>query len=345
MTRTRRVTSRGWGRGTTRAFWPASARTRATSSMFWASSRKSSSSTMVSANSSTRAGGLARAATGMRPTSSGASQLMAARSRPDHLGHGGALHLDDHPLAGEQAGRVDLGDGGGGQGHGIDRGEQRVEGPAEVLLDDPADHGEGLGRDPVAQQPELVDQLLGEEPFARGEDLAQLDVGGSQPLEGPAQPARQSGSRLGPGPPARSTRAQPATAVPRTVATRTTRTPGGQTPAAGEGRGLGPLGWPAGRRCRRVQDRSSGSTSQGGCDEKAPTARSDGSGSAGSGRTVRSRWMVRRWGPAHSSTGPMTRVPLWPPKPKEFDSDGRRLPGPGRRRGRRRGRSRGRARS
>ena len=50
------------------------------SSMFWASSRKSSSSTMVSANRSTSAGGLASAATGMRPMSMGAIHDMAARS-------------------------------------------------------------------------------------------------------------------------------------------------------------------------------------------------------------------------------------------------------------------------
>ena len=35
-----------------------------------------------------------------------------------------------------QAGRVDLGDGGGGQGDGIDGGEELVEGAAQVLLDD-----------------------------------------------------------------------------------------------------------------------------------------------------------------------------------------------------------------
>ena len=50
------------------------------SSMFSASSRKSSSSTMVSAKSSTRAGGLAKAAMGMRPTRCGASHAITARS-------------------------------------------------------------------------------------------------------------------------------------------------------------------------------------------------------------------------------------------------------------------------
>ena len=81
MTSTRRVTSSGWGRGTTTVRWPVPANTSAMSSMFWASSRKSSSSTMVSANSSTRAGGLVSAATGMRPTRNGAIQAMAAMSR------------------------------------------------------------------------------------------------------------------------------------------------------------------------------------------------------------------------------------------------------------------------
>ena len=81
MTSTRRVTSSGWGRGTTTVRWPVPANTSAMSSMFWASSRKSSSSTMVSANSSTRAGGFVSAATGIRPTRNGAIQAMAAMSR------------------------------------------------------------------------------------------------------------------------------------------------------------------------------------------------------------------------------------------------------------------------
>ena len=80
MTSTRRVTSSGWGRGTTTPRCPVPANTSAMSSMFWASSRKSSSSTIVSAKSSTSAGGLVRAVTGMRPTRNGAIQAMAAMS-------------------------------------------------------------------------------------------------------------------------------------------------------------------------------------------------------------------------------------------------------------------------
>ena len=46
------------------------------------------------------------------------------------------------------------------------------DGRAEVLLDDAAHDGEGLGRHLVAAQAELGHELLGEEPLARGEDLA-----------------------------------------------------------------------------------------------------------------------------------------------------------------------------
>ena len=80
ITRTRRVTSVGCGRGTTIVRCSVRASTRAMSSMFSASSRKSSSSTIVSANSSTSAGGFASAAIGMRPTSLGASHAIAAMS-------------------------------------------------------------------------------------------------------------------------------------------------------------------------------------------------------------------------------------------------------------------------
>ena len=71
---------RGCGRGTTYRLAQV-AEHRAMSSMLAASTRKSSSSTIVSANNSTSAGGLASAATGMRPTRCGASQAMTLRSR------------------------------------------------------------------------------------------------------------------------------------------------------------------------------------------------------------------------------------------------------------------------
>ena len=80
ITSTRRVTSVGCGRGTIVARCSVSASTRAMSSMFWASSRKSSSSTIVSANNSISAGGFASADTGMRPTRCGASHDIASMS-------------------------------------------------------------------------------------------------------------------------------------------------------------------------------------------------------------------------------------------------------------------------
>ena len=127
ITRTRRVTSSGCGRGTTTAFWPVLARTAAMSSMLSASRRKSSSSTMVSANSSTRAGGLASAATGIRPIRRGASQLMAAMSRSHQARHLGPLHLDHHFFAGAQAGGVDLGDRRGSDRGGLEVLEDRLQ--------------------------------------------------------------------------------------------------------------------------------------------------------------------------------------------------------------------------
>ena len=68
--------------------------------MFCASRQKSSSSTIVSANNSTSAGGFAKAATGMRPTNSGAIQLYGGQVAAQVPGVAtlGALHLDDHRL-------------------------------------------------------------------------------------------------------------------------------------------------------------------------------------------------------------------------------------------------------
>ncbi len=148
---------------------------------------------MVSPNSSTRAGGLASAATGIRPTRSGAIQLIAARSRRTKVATSGRCTLTTTASPSAQSRRVDLGDRRGGDGRALELAELLFEGPAQVGFDDAADHGEGLGRHLVATQPELGHELLGEEPLARGEDLSQLDVGGPEALEGPAQTTRQPG--------------------------------------------------------------------------------------------------------------------------------------------------------
>ena len=75
-------------------------------------------------------------------------------------------------------------------------------GRAEVLLDDGAHVGERLGRHVVAQQTELGRPARVGTALAARDDLAELDVGGPEPLERPAQPALRSGrgSRAGPAP-------------------------------------------------------------------------------------------------------------------------------------------------
>jgi hypothetical protein len=216
---------------------------------------------------------------------------------------------------------VDLGDGGGGQGDGVDRGEELVERTAQVLFDDPPHHGEGLGRDLVTKQPEFVHQLLGEETFTRGEDLAQLDVRGSEALEGASEPAREAAPGLGARPPALDQGPAGhggAETVPRPHHPHA----GGEPPPAGEGRGLGPLG-PAGRRSAKVQDRSSGSTSQGGCDEKAPITRSAGTGSAGWRRGL----VVRR---SLTPKGADDQGAVVAAEAEGVRQRGGRVPGPGR---------------
>ncbi len=165
------------------------------SSMFWASRRKSSSSTIVSAKSSTSAGGLESAVTGIRPTSMGRDPRHGGDVEPHQRGDGPALHLHDHPFAGPQGRGVDLGDRCRGDRGAVEGDEDLGERATEILFDRAPDGGERLGRDPVAQQPELVDELLGEDALTGGEDLAELDVGRPEALEGRAQTPRKTGPR------------------------------------------------------------------------------------------------------------------------------------------------------
>ena len=72
-------------------------------------------------------------------------------------------------------------------------GEQPLDGSAEVALDDGPDRCERLGRDVVTQQLELADQLLGEQPLTARDDLAELHVARSEPLERAAKPPGETG--------------------------------------------------------------------------------------------------------------------------------------------------------
>ena len=77
----------------------------------------------------------------------------------------------------------------------VEAGEHRLEGLAEVLLDHPPHVLERLGRHLVPQQLELVDELLGEQTLAAGDDLTELDVRGAETLERLAQAPRDPGPR------------------------------------------------------------------------------------------------------------------------------------------------------
>ena len=72
-----------------------------------------------------------------------------------------------------------------------------VERAPELALHDRAHVGEPLGRHLVAQLLELVDELVGEQPLERRDDLAELHVGGPEPLERAPEPAREPGPRAG----------------------------------------------------------------------------------------------------------------------------------------------------
>ena len=248
--------------------------------MFCASRRKSSSSVIVSANSSTRAGGLARAATGMRPTRNGASHAMTAMSARTRSATDGPLHLDDDALAGAQRGRVHLGDRRRRQRLVVDGGEHLVERPAQVLLDDPAHDRPRLGRHLVAAVLALAHQLLGEQALARRDDLGELDVGGPEVLGGDAQPAGQVGPGRGA---ALAAGADGPEADGRRQVPRARSAPAGP---GGRRRGDQHLGHrrrdtPRSASTRRRQDMAAGSTSQGASSLKAPTGEVGGTGGGG----------------------------------------------------------------
>ena len=128
---------------------------------------------------------------------SGGDPAHGGQVAADQGGHLGALDLDDHGLARLQGGRVDLGDRGRRHRCALEAGEDLLQGSAQVLLHGGPHDLVALGRDLVAQEPELADQLLGEDPLAGGENLAELDVGGPEAFEGPPQPAGEPGPGCG----------------------------------------------------------------------------------------------------------------------------------------------------
>jgi len=103
----------------------------------------------------------------------------------------GTLDLDHHLPAVEQYGAVDLGDGRGGHGRGVERGKEGVEGCAEVLFDDHFGLGKGERSDRIGQLGQFLGVFKRKEIGPACEDLAQLDERGAQLLEHEPEPLRR----------------------------------------------------------------------------------------------------------------------------------------------------------
>ena len=182
--------------------WSVSARMPAMSSMLSASSRKSSSSTMVSANSSTSAGGLARAATGMRPIRQGRSSSWRPGPGPHEVGDRGPLHLHHDLLAG---------DGGWPRAPGRWR---RRPAAARSNCENTSSRGRPRSASTIWRTASngsagtwsrrswnSLDQLVGEDALAGGQDLPELDVGRARAARRPGAAggtARRGTARGGP---------------------------------------------------------------------------------------------------------------------------------------------------
>ncbi len=183
---------------------------------------------MVSANSSTSAGGLARAAIGMRPTRNGASQAMTLRSACTRVATDGRCTLTTTRSPVRSVAACTWAIDAAASGARSKSANTDSSGRAQLGLDHGAHGRPRLGRHLVAALLELADQLLGEEPFAAGDDLAELDVGRAEVLGGDAQAAGDVGLRGAMPPLRRAPSAQAPTATPRWRATRKTRVPSGR---------------------------------------------------------------------------------------------------------------------
>ena len=152
---------------------------------------------MVSANSSTSAGGLASAETGMRPTRYGASHAMTARSLCTRWPTDGRCTFTTTSVPSSRVARCTWAIDAAATGVALEAGEGGGDLAAQLLLDDPLHHVPRLGRHLVAALLELGDDLLGEDALARREDLPELDVGGAEGLGGLADAPGDAGDLRG----------------------------------------------------------------------------------------------------------------------------------------------------
>ena len=207
-----------------------------------------------------------------RPCAARATRV-ARRSSRTRRSDQRPLHFDDDRLAGHQRGRVNLRDRRGRERHRREGREHFVERTTQLGFHDRAHIGKRLRGDLIAELLELADELLREQAVATRNDLAQLDVGGSETFEAPAQPGGDSRTRTAGSPAPGRTR-------PRAPIRPTRRR---ETPRRSGGNRGGVVRRPSPPRVRartpsrpRRQVRSSKSTIHGGVELKAPSARSDG---------------------------------------------------------------------
>ncbi len=166
------------------------------SSMFCASSRKSSSSTIVSANSSMSAGGLASAATGMRPMRCGASHdiaSMSSRTRRAICGRC-TLTTTSSPVRSRAACTCAI----DAAAIGVRSNEANTSSSDRPSSSSTTRRTSSNGSGGTRSRSSLnsATSSSGNRPFAAGDDLAELDVGRSEVPEGDAQPAGQVTARV-----------------------------------------------------------------------------------------------------------------------------------------------------
>ena len=124
-------------------------------------------------------------------------QLGAPQEQVEVAGEGfldaGAQHFDRHVAAVVGHREMDLGNGGGGDGHVVELREHFIERRAELVFDGGAGQGAAEGRQAVLQFREVGGHLLAEKVGTGRQALSQLDEarprlieGGGQPLAGPA---------------------------------------------------------------------------------------------------------------------------------------------------------------
>ena len=137
---------------------------------------------MVSANSSTNAGGLAERGHGDAPDEEGRQPRHDLEVLMHEHRDRRSLHLHDDVLTRAQPSPMHLRDRRGCQRLALERREHRVQWRAQLRLHDGPHVLERLGRHLVAELLELTDQFLGKQPFTAADDLSELDVGRTQPL-------------------------------------------------------------------------------------------------------------------------------------------------------------------